>query len=138
MRRGIPGAERRVGDTPRDPKGQLHHYMVINMLNICRLPILLFLLLSPLTESLPMRYYPTSHDREPLIRQSILPNHTPVTIRYAKEPWSYHGSICVSYRSQSAYTIPADPNRERAMNCGRSSTGTRGKHKSSVCLKLRM
>ena len=28
--------------------------------------------------------------------------------------------------------LPADSNREQAMNCGRSSTGTRGKHKCST------
>ena len=32
--------------------------------------------------------------------------------------------------------IPADSNRERAMNCGRSSTGTQ--HRWSVCLKFGM
>ena len=32
--------------------------------------------------------------------------------------------------------VPADSNRERAMNCGRSSTGTR--HRCSVCLKFGM
>ena len=31
--------------------------------------------------------------------------------------------------------LPADPNCECAMNCGRSSTGRHGKHKCSVCLK---
>ena len=38
----------------------------------------------------------------------------------------------------SKFLFPADPNLERAMNCGRSSTGTRGRHKCSVCLKLGM
>ena len=34
------------------------------------------------------------------------------------------------------FHTPAHSNREHAMNCGRSSTGTHGKHKCSVCLKL--
>ena len=60
------------------------------------------------------------------------------------EPPKFQMSFCISTGETNTqygllYTVfhlPADSNRERAMNCGRSSTGTR--HRCSVCLKFGM